>query len=126
MQTEKVIKARLNEERCELHYECGGLWNSENIDEMFGVLGKTSMPLLKAGRPIYAVGDYSKAIPQDRATAEKISQHLDQAAKAGFKRSAIVGASALFKLQYKRVAKSVEVEFFDTESEAIAWLRADR
>lgn len=126
MNTERVIHARLVEDHCELHYECGGLWNVDNIDEMFDVLGRTSVPLLKAGKPIYALGDFTRAIPQDRATAQKIADHLQTAAKAGFKRSSIVNATALSKMQYKRMAEGVEVEFFDNRSAALNWLRADR
>lgn len=126
METERVINARLVEDHCELHYECGGLWNVDNIDELFEVLGRTSVPLLKTGKPIYALGDFSRAIPQDRVTAQKIADYLETAAKAGFKRSAIVNATALSKMQYKRMAESVEVEFFDNRGDALNWLRAGR
>ncbi len=126
METDRIINARLIEDRCELHYECGGLWSVDTIDEMFEVLGRTTVPLLKAGKPIYALGDFSRALPQDRATAAKIADHLQAAAKVGFKRSAIVNASALFKMQYRRVASGIDVEFFDNRADALAWLREPR
>lgn len=126
LDTERLIKAHLDEEHAELHYECGGFWDAESIDEMFAVLSRTSAPLVKAGKPFSGLGDFSRAMPQDQATAQKMGEHLQMAAKAGYKRSAIVGASALFKLQYRRVSQGIEVEYFDDRDAAIKWLRAGK
>ena len=118
--------AHLLEDQCELHYKCGGFWSVDTIDEMFDTLNSTSLPLVKAHKPIYSLGDFTDAIPQDRETAQKIADFLRNAAKFGLIRTAIYGAPALMKLQYKRVSQGIEVEFFDTKAEAVAWLRANR
>ena len=124
--TDRFVTARLIEERCELHYECGGLWNIDTIEELFATLNRTCLPLVQAGKPIYSIADFSAAIPQERATAEKIAGYLKEAQRHGLKRTAIFGAPALMKMQYKRISQGITLEFFDTEREALAWLRADR
>ena len=50
--------------------------------------------------------------------------HLLNARKFGLKRVAIMGASALVKLQYKRLSDGIEVEYFDNRDDAIRWLRS--
>ncbi|MEE4289424.1 MAG: STAS/SEC14 domain-containing protein [Erythrobacter sp.] len=123
---ENVQSAQLLEDRCEVHFVCGGFWDTELMAKFLALLDATCKPLVKAGKPIYALGDFSKALPQDRATAAMVSDHLVNARKAGLKRVAIVGATALMKIQYKRVSAGMEVEYFDTTSAALTWLREGR
>lgn len=125
-QNERVCTAHLVEEHCELHYKCGGFWDVSNVQEMFDTLNRASAPLAKAGKPIYSLGDFSEAIPQDQETAEKIGEYLKEAAKFGLKRTAIYEAPALMKLQYRRLSKGIEVDFFDNKADALNWLRANR
>lgn len=124
--TDRICTAHLVEEYCELHYRCGGFWSVDSIDEMFETLNAASLPLVKARKPIYSLGDFSDALPQDRGTAEKIAAFLRNAAKFGLVRTAIYGAPPLMKLQYRRVSEGIEVEFFDTKAQALEWLRANR
>jgi hypothetical protein len=121
--TDRFCTAHIVEENCELHYSCGGLWGVDTINELFETLNRACAPLVKARKPIYSLGDFSEAIPQDRATAEKIAEFLREAAKFGLKRTAIYGAPVLMKMQYKRVSDGTEVAFFDTKGEALDWLR---
>ncbi|MXO90677.1 STAS/SEC14 domain-containing protein [Pontixanthobacter aquaemixtae] len=124
--TDRIVSARLNEEHGELHYRCGGLWDEHSIDELFDCLNRASEPLVRARKPIYALGDFTTAMPQVRATAEKIGAHLRNAKEFGLERMAIYGAPILMRMQYKRFAPDVNVEFFDTKGQALNWLREGR
>ena len=124
--TAKKVSANLVEDKGELHYVCGGLWDENSIDELFDTLNRASEPLVRARRPIYSLGDFTDALPQDQKTAEKIGSYLRTAQQFGLDRTAIFGAPRLMEMQYRRVAPDINVEFFDTKSEALTWLRADR
>lgn len=121
---EKSYSTRLLEEHCELHFSCSGFWKLQEMLELLEQLNETVLPLVKARKPIYALGDYEGFVPQDKDTAEAIESHLKNAVKFGLKRVAIVQASPLMKLQYKRLSKGLDVEFFDTKTSAITWLRS--
>ena len=125
-ETDRIVSAHLVEEHNELHYVCGGLWDEVSIQHLFDTLDAASLPLVKAHKPIYSLGDFSKALPQDGATAEKIGEYLRTAKQFGLDRTAIFGAPILMKMQYKRVAPDVNVEFFETKGDALHWLRANR
>ena len=124
--TERIVTAHLDEAHDELHYRCGGMWDAQSIEEMFACLNEASLPLIKQRKAIYSLGDFTTALPQDRETAEKIGDYLRTAKQFGLDRTAIYGAPVLMRMQYKRVAPDVNVEFFDTKAEALQWLRADR
>ncbi|UAB77520.1 STAS/SEC14 domain-containing protein [Erythrobacter sp. SCSIO 43205] len=117
-------ESRLIENKCELHYSCGGLWDEKSMQEMFDSFKETVMPLLKARKEYSSIGDFTKALPQDRGTAQVMLTNLEKATKYGLKRSAIVGASSLMKMQYRRVAAGVNVEFFDNQADALRWVRS--
>ena len=114
----------LDEPRGELHFTVGGFWERDAMRGFLGELDETALPLVKARRSILAVGDFTEFVPQDRATADTIRDHLMNACKFGLKRVAIVGASPLMTMQYRRLSQGVEVEFFTDKSEALDWLRS--
>ncbi len=116
----------LLKEHCETHTVIGGLWTLETIQSYFDEVDQASMPLVKERLPIYAYVDFSKFVPQDRETGDAIRDHLLKAQKFGLKRVAIVGASALTTMQYKRLSQGVDVGFFDEKFAALTWLRKDR
>lgn len=122
--TEAFYESRLIEDKCELHYACGGMWNPETMQGMFDSFTETVMPLLKARKEYSSIGDFTKALPQDRETAEVMIGNLEKATKFGLKRSAIINASPLMKMQYRRVAAAVNVEFFDNKADALNWVRS--
>ena len=124
--TENFHTVRLLEEFNEVHFTCGGFWNPEVMRGFFAELNAATLPLVKAGKSMYALGDFSEAMPQDRETAEIIAEHLRNAIKFGLKRVAIINATALMKIQYKRVSQGLEVEFFESKAAALDWLRKDR
>lgn len=123
---ERTHSHRLLEEQCEVHYACSGFWDQDGMRHLLGLLSEAVIPLIKAGKPIYAMGDFTGYVPQDRETADLIGRHLAASQQAGLRRSAVVGASPLVKMQYKRISQGIDVEYFDTKNDALDWLRADR
>ncbi|MEL6531199.1 MAG: hypothetical protein AAGK01_05920 [Pseudomonadota bacterium] len=113
----------LDEARSEFHSSIGGFWSTDSIQEYFDAVNEATMPLLKARSPIYALVDFSDFVPQDRATGDAIRDHLHMSKKYGLKRLAILGASPLTTMQYKRLSDGINVEFFDSKIDAITWLR---
>lgn len=126
MTIQATYDSHLVEDMCELHYSCGGFWTKDTLERFFASLSDTLMPLLKARKPYYSVGDFTEAMPVDRETAELIASNLETAVKFGLRKTAIINASPLMKMQYRRVAKDVEVEFFDNKVDALHWIRAGR
>lgn len=124
--TQTFHSADLVENQNEVHFACGGFWNVDMMREFLDQLNATTAPLVKADRPIYAMGDFTKALPQDRETADLVASHLRKAAGFGLKRIAIINATPLMKMQYKRVSQGLDVEFFDSKVAGLAWLREDR
>lgn len=124
--TENSHSSELLESRCEVHFACAGFWDTTTMREFLDTLNAATLPLIKAGKPIYALGDFTNAMPQDHATADMVAAHLQNAMKYGLKRVAIINATALMKMQYKRVSKGLEVEYFEGKADALQWLRLDR
>ena len=116
----------LVEDRCEVHFSISGFWSLDIFKSFLDDVNAAALPLMKARKPIYALGDFGGFVPQNQETGEAIRDHLLAAQKYGLKRLAVVAGSALVKLQYRRLSRGVEVEFFDTEGDAIEWLRKDR
>lgn len=124
--TENFYSCELVEDRCEVHFRCGGFWNPEIMRAFLDKLNETTKPLIKAGKPVYSLGDFSEALPQDRETAAMVATHLENAKKFGLKRVALINATPLMQMQYKRVSSGLDVAFFETKATALNWLRADR
>lgn len=113
----------LHEDKCEVHSVVGGFWTATSIHDYFDAVNEASIPLVKSRSPIYALVDFSDFVPQDRETAEEIRKHLITSQKFGLKKIAILSGSTLVKLQYRRLSQGFEVEFFDSKTEAVNWLR---
>lgn len=124
--TETFYSADLVKEHCEVHFACGGFWDVGTMRQFLDELNATTAPLVKAGKPIYAMGDFTKALPQDRETADLVANHLRKAAGFGLKRIAVINATPLMKMQYRRVSQGLEVEFFESKVTGLGWLREDR
>lgn len=113
----------LLEERCEVHFAIGGFWDLKTFGTFLDDVNTAAMPLMKARKPIYALGDFTGFVPQDRKTGEAIRDHLLAAQKYGLQKLAIIGGSPLVKMQYRRLSQGIDVEFFDSKAEALGWLR---
>ncbi len=110
-------------DRAEVHFVIGGYWDLEGMKRFLFDLGEAAKPFMRSGVPFHAIGDFKDFMPQDRATADAIRDSIEAGTKNGLKRFAVVAAAPLVRMQYRRIARSSEVEYFDTMAEALAWLR---
>lgn len=121
---EKYHSIHADEAHAELHYTIGGYWTEETMKDFLTELARAAMPFIKRKQPFAAIGDLSDFVPQDRETAAAIRDSLMMAKQNGLNRFALIGPSALVKLQYKRLGEGLDMEFFDSKADALAWLRA--
>ncbi len=112
------------EEHCEVHSKVSGFWSAQSIQTYFDAVDAACLPLVKARKPIHASVDFEGFVPQDRATGDAIRNHLLTACKFGLRKVGIVKASALVKMQYRRLSEGVVVEYFDDVAAARKWLRS--
>lgn len=112
--------------RAELHFAIGGYWDVGSMKQFLFDLGEAAKPLMKQGTPFSALGDLSAFMPQDRETSNAIRDAITAGTRNGLVRFAVVSASPLVRMQYRRIAQSVAVEFFDDTAAATTWLRAAR
>ncbi len=112
-----------DETRAEVHFAIGGYWDLEGMKRFLFDLGEAAKPFMKAGVPFTVLGDLGEFVPQDHATSNAIRDTITTGTRNGLKRFAVLGASPLVRMQYRRIAQATEVEYFDSKAEAIAWLR---
>ncbi len=110
-------------DRGEVHFSINGLWGSEEMEGFIEDLNKSAWPLVKAGKTLHVLGSMEGFVAQTRETGNIIQDHLVTSRDYGLTRVAICGASALVKLQYKRLSDGLDVEFFDSKLDALRWLR---
>ena len=110
--------------RGEICFAVSGLWQLDKMESFLRGLTKAAIPIVEARKPIRVLGDMSGFVAQTRETGTAIQDHLMNARKFGLKRVAIIGASALVKLQYKRLSDGIEVAYFDDKADALHWLRS--
>lgn len=109
--------------RAELHFAISGLWTSAGMQEFLAELLDRAKPLLRDNAPFSALGDLTDFVPQDRETAQVIRDSILAGRRQGLARFAVVSSAPLVRMQYRRIAEGIEVEFFDTSEEARRWLR---
>ncbi|WP_301751295.1 STAS/SEC14 domain-containing protein [uncultured Erythrobacter sp.] len=116
-------KVSRNVETGEVYFAISGFWKLEEMQAFLRELNEAAAPIVAQRTPIRVSGEMEGFVPQDRQTGEVIRDHLMMSRKYGLQRVAIVTAPVLVKLQYRRLSQGIEVEFFDSRNEAIAWLR---
>lgn len=116
-------KVSRNVETGEVYFAISGFWKLEEMQAFLRELNEAAAPIVAQRTPIRVLGEMEGFVPQDRQTGEVIRDHLMMSRKYGLQRVAIVTAPVLVKLQYRRLSQGIEVEFFDSRNEAIAWLR---
>ncbi|MDJ0643995.1 MAG: STAS/SEC14 domain-containing protein [Erythrobacter sp.] len=118
-----VQSIKVDTDRAEVHFAIGGYWTREAMDKFLFDLGTAAKPFWKEGRAFNSLGDLSEFVAQSRETADAIRESLLLAQKNGMKRFAVVAPPAMVKLQYRRLTEGLDAEFFENETEALAWLR---
>ena len=107
----------------ELYFWVSGLFGKDDMDQLVVDLNKGAWPITKSGQPVHVLGEMKGFTPQARETGNIIRDHLIASQEFGLKRVAICNASALVKMQYKRLSEGLEVEFFEDRIDALKWLR---
>ena len=123
---EKNYKIIADFDRRELHYSIAGFWDQETMQSFLVELGRAAKPFIEAGEAFGAVGDMSDFVTQNKETAEAIQTSLGLAQKNGMDRLALVNATPLVQLQYRRLATGLDLDFFDSVTEASTWLQRPR
>ena len=110
-------------DRAEVHFAIGGYWDLQGMKRFLADLGDAAKPLMKRSQPFSALGDLREFMPQDRDTSNAIRDSIIAGTHNGLRRFAVISSASLVRMQYRRIAQAVEVEFFDSMAEATAWLR---
>lgn len=120
------LKARLNAScdhaRSIVRFAASGLFDEQELKDGAAEIAAAAAPMIRAQRPWSVLADYSEAIVQPRNVAGSITDSFEAGRKLGLKRIAIVNAPALVQMQYKRLVGMIDVEYFDSKIDALAWL----
>ncbi|MDE1468497.1 STAS/SEC14 domain-containing protein [Aurantiacibacter sp. D1-12] len=113
----------LNEANREVHFSIEGLWSTEEMQQFLRELTDAARPFMHWNEAFAVIADMDEFVPQDRQTTETIARHLQCARGFGFQRLAIVTHSSILRMQYRRIAGDLELDFFATKLEALQWSR---
>ena len=119
----KTHSIKLVPEHREVHVSVAGFWDKAAMQDFLQELAQTAAPLAGTG-PFSSYSDMREAMPQSREVADMIRQHLEAARERGLSRIAVLDPPALWKLQYDRLSEGLEVAYFKSKIEALAWLRS--
>ena len=105
-------------QRCELYFAIAGFWQLSEMRVFLDRLANAAKPFMRGKQPFCALGNLADFVPQDRATADAIRDSLLLASRNGLTRFAVVSPPPLVKMQYRRIAAGLDVEFFNEENAA--------
>lgn len=117
------FKVYADEARGEMFFSLSGYFHMEDIKAFMREANKRAAPLVEKGKTVHLLGDLEGFVPQSRDVAERLRIHLDASRELGLQRIAIINGSPLASLQYKRVSRGIDIEFFEVQADALAWLR---
>lgn len=117
------IEASHDLERGLVKFAASGLFGEEQVAAGAAKIGAAAAPFIAAKKPFSILADYSEAIVQSQASAVSIRESFAMAKELGLQRIAVLNAPMLVRLQYKRLADMVEIEFFEAKVDAMGWLR---
>jgi len=102
------------------------MWTKDKMKDFLVELAEKAKPLIDRPGAFGTLGDHTGYVTQDRETADTIRHTLAQAEPNGLDRLALITSSSLVRLQFKRINSGLELEFFDSKSDALSWLRRPR
>jgi len=109
--------------RGEIHFSASGRWDEAKVIELNKELLKTAKPFTEAKRPIRVLGDLREFNVQTQEIADLMRQSQEGSAALGVVKMAILCSSALVKMQFQRVSEALNLQVFENEADAVAWLR---
>nr|WP_298928934.1 STAS/SEC14 domain-containing protein [uncultured Erythrobacter sp.] len=107
----------------EVHWRVEGLFDVAKSLELQKALFKAAQPLIEDGKGFRVMADMRDFPVQTRAIAEIIEQTQIGSAKLGVHKMVVIYSSVLVKQQWRRVSEVMDIEFFETEQDALQWLR---
>jgi len=110
-------------EHGEVFFAISGLWVLDDMKGFLEQLNAAAVPIVEAGKPIHVMGDMEGFVAQTRETGDAISDHLVWSKRYNLTRVAILNASSLVKMQYRRLSEGLDVDFFEERLDALHWLR---
>lgn len=110
--------------RREVHFTASGFWDMDVLADFQRELLNSAKPLFGTGEKMRVFGDLTGFVTQKREVAAGIRVVMEQSAKLGMERTAIVSDSTLAAMQYKRVNEGISTDVFQDKTMALEWLRA--
>lgn len=110
--------------RNEVFFTASGLWDAQVLADFSRELLARAKPFYSAGIKMRVLGDLTGFVTQTREIAEGIRLVVNESARLGVVRTAIVSDSKLAEMQYKRINDGINLEVFANRAEALAWLRS--
>lgn len=108
----------------EVHYSASGMWTQDTIVDLQKQLFKAAQPFIEAGQTFRVLGDLRDFPVQTREITAQMQQIQEASASFGVDRMALIITTVLVKQQFRRVSDAVNMQIFNTKSDAITWLRA--
>ena len=99
----------------------GGFWCDVELAEFMGKVRSAVTALASVGRPVSILAVLRTMVPQSQAVFGAPG-FLETAAMIQIDRHAVVTASALIRIQFRRFFAGIPTEFFEDVDAAIAWL----
>lgn len=114
-----------NDDPREVHYSLGGLIDAQTLMELQKELYRAAKPWIESGLKFRVLGDMRDFQVQQQEIADLIRKSQVDSVRLGMEKMAILYSGALMKLQFRRISEVVDIEFFESKVDAIAWLRAN-
>ena len=112
-----------NDRAREIHWSAVGLWTEEDLLALQKELLSKAKPFIDERVRFRVLGDLREFAVQPRDMAEKMRASQEASAQLGVEKMALVCTSVLVKQQFRRVSEALDCEFFETERDAIDWLK---
>ncbi len=111
--------------RKEFHFTASGMWTEATLADFSRALLAEAKPFYSEGIKMRVLGDLTGFVTQTREIAEGIRVVVQESARLGVVRTAIISDSQLATMQYKRINDGINLKVFDDKAQALAWLRND-
>jgi hypothetical protein len=114
----------IDDAQSELHFVALGRWDREKLKAFNWELLRKTRVFTGHKRGFRVFGDLREFGVQDREITDLMRHSLEGSFSLGVERMAVVYVSELVSMQFKQVSADVDLQTFDNELEALAWLRS--
>ncbi len=120
---EARFSIRADTARRELHWHAQGLFDETHLKAFQKATIEAIQPFIDDRQGFNALADLRDFAVQTRAIAAMMEETQMASTSFGGNRMAVICKSVLVKQQFRRVSEVMEIEFFDSETDALRWLR---